>query len=47
MKELYLNAEMDVVKFSVADVIATSNTGNETTAPTKEDELPGDMTAWG
>lgn len=24
MKELYLNAEMDVVKFSAEDVIATS-----------------------
>ncbi len=29
MKELYLNAEMDVVEFSVEDVIATS--GTETT----------------
>ncbi|MBQ9762454.1 MAG: hypothetical protein IJV82_05180 [Oscillospiraceae bacterium] len=31
MKELYLNPEMDVVKFSVEDVIATSTA---TTAPT-------------
>lgn len=27
MKELYLNAEMEVVKFSVEDVIATSTGG--------------------
>lgn len=25
MKELYMNAEMELVKFSVEDVIATSN----------------------
>lgn len=25
MKELYLNPEMDVVKFSIEDVISTSN----------------------
>ena len=25
MKELYLNAEMEVVNFSIEDVIATSN----------------------
>lgn len=33
MKELYLDAEMDVVKFSVEDVIATSgeNVPEETT----------------
>lgn len=30
MKELYLNAEMDIVKFAVEDVIATS--GETTTA---------------
>ena len=28
MKELYLDAEMEVVKFSVEDVIATSKGGN-------------------
>ena len=33
MKELYLNAEMELVKFSVEDVIATS-------PPPAEDELP-------
>ena len=33
MKELYLNAEMELVKFSVEDVIATST-------PRDEDELP-------
>lgn len=43
MKELYLNAEMDVVEFSVEDVIATSPT--ETTAsehynPNCENEGP-------
>lgn len=27
MKELYLNAEMEVVRFSVEDVIATSKSG--------------------
>ena len=31
MKELYLNAEMDIVKFSAEDVIATS-AGAETPA---------------
>ncbi|MBQ7345098.1 MAG: hypothetical protein IJW45_03430 [Oscillospiraceae bacterium] len=31
MKELYLDAEMDVVKFSVEDVI---NTSNSTTSET-------------
>lgn len=28
MKELYLDAEMEVVKFSIEDVIATSNGGS-------------------
>lgn len=32
MKELYLDAEMDVVKFSVEDVIATSVSEETTTA---------------
>lgn len=36
MKELYMNAEMDVVKFSVEDVIATSFGGN----PECENEGP-------
>ena len=31
MKELYLNAEMDVGKFSVEDVIATSTETRPTT----------------
>ena len=31
MKELYLNAEMDVVEFSVEDVIVTSPTTEATT----------------
>lgn len=30
MKELYLNPEMDVIKFSIEDVIATSTTVDET-----------------
>lgn len=53
MKELYLNAEMDVVKFAVEDVIATSanaDTGvtNDTTAATAlTDENEGEAaTAW-
>ncbi len=32
MKELYLNAEMDVVEFSVEDVIATSLGGAESSS---------------
>ncbi|MBQ5711746.1 MAG: hypothetical protein IIV61_03945 [Oscillospiraceae bacterium] len=38
MKELYLDAEMDVVKFSVEDVIATSV---ETEAPETTTEWQG------
>ena len=48
MKELYLNAEMDVVKFAIEDVIATSGAGSqepEITAVTGENEgEPG--TGW-
>ena len=44
MKELYLNAEMDVVEFSVEDVIATSNKTESTTSshynPNCENEGP-------
>lgn len=36
MKELYLNAEMDVVEFSVEDIITTSpGGGSNTTASTR------------
>lgn len=31
MKELYLDAEMDIVKFSVEDVINTSGVSEDTT----------------
>ncbi len=34
MKELYLNPEMDVVKFSIEDVIATSVVEDPTTVST-------------
>ena len=47
MKELYQNAEMDLVRFSAADVISTSDELTYVTVATKEDELPGDMDAWG
>lgn len=36
MKELYLNAEMDVVKFAACDVITTSGATNATEGPTTE-----------
>ena len=35
MKELYLDAELEIVKFSIADVITTSGE-NENTDPTLE-----------
>ena len=35
MKELYLNPEMDVVKFSVDDIITTSGVGGDA-----GDEMP-------
>lgn len=47
MKELYLNAEMDVVDFAVEDIITTSpdNTTASTQNPNCPDEGPaGD--AW-
>ena len=34
MKELYLNAEMDIVKFAAEDVIATSQGTTESEATT-------------
>ena len=39
MKELYLNAEMDVVEFSVEDII---NTSVETETTTKKGGLGGE-----
>lgn len=48
MKELYQDAEMEVVKFSVEDVITTSNTetrpGGGMGGP---NETPPDYAAWG
>ena len=41
MKELYLNAEMDVVEFSVEDIINTS-VETETTTTTKKGGLGGE-----
>ena len=45
MKELYLDAEMEVVKFTACDVIATSATAPSTTAdsmgPTDDDAWAG------
>ena len=38
MKELYLNAEMEIVKFSVEDVITTSGDPDEIPFPAP---LPG------
>ena len=42
MKELYLDAEMEVVKFTACDVIATSTT----TATTADSMGPTDDDAW-
>jgi hypothetical protein len=42
MKELYLDAEMEVVKFTACDVIATSTT----VATTAESMGPTDDDAW-
>lgn len=35
VKQMYLNAEMDVVKFSIEDVIATSNDSSTTSSSNK------------
>ena len=43
MKELYLDAEIEVVEFAACDVIATSNTAVVTTA---ESMGPPDEDAW-
>jgi hypothetical protein len=40
MKELYLNAEMDVVKFAASDVITTSVTTGGGAAPTESEWVP-------
>lgn len=43
MKELYMEAEIEVVKFSVADIITTSNNPvPEATDPTLEPTFPTD-----
>lgn len=45
MKELYLDAELEVVKFTACDVIATSAVA--TTAPTTAESMgPTDDDAW-
>lgn len=46
MKELYLNAEMEVVKFSVEDVIATSNGGGVPGSGGMGGENEGQTTPW-
>jgi hypothetical protein len=51
MKELYLNAEMDVVKFAASDVITTSggnggNAGGESTWIPRENEGAPDYDAF-
>ena len=47
MKELYLDAELEIVKFSIADVITTSGE-NENTDPTLEPTDPdeGEFDEW-
>lgn len=42
MKELYQNAEMEIVKFSIEDVITTSNTSGNPGGMGGENELPED-----
>ena len=44
MKELYLNPEMDVVRFEAEDVIATSSTEETWGKPTYGNEFDGN---WG
>ena len=55
MKELYLDAEVEIVKFSIADVITTStevsqtDSGEETMSTEEvpiEDDGPIDWGAW-
>lgn len=47
MKELYMNAEMEVVNFSIEDVITTSGEAEETTAWVPyEDMGEPDYGAW-
>ncbi len=41
MKELYLDAEMDVINFSIEDVITTSSS-SETTAPVNTPGMGGE-----
>lgn len=48
MKELYLNAEMDIVKFAAEDVITTSNQDATTTTWSKRpnETEPDYNTGW-
>ncbi len=46
MKELYLNAEMDVVKFDAADVIATSAEEATTWSKRPNETEPDWNTGW-
>lgn len=49
MKELYLDAEMELVTFSASDIITTSGAVEETTPEWEisENEGPPDYSAWG
>lgn len=50
MKELYLDAEMELVTFSASDIITTSGGNAEETTPEweiSENEGPPDYAAWG
>lgn len=46
MKELYLNAEMDIVKFAAEDVIATSGEDETTTWSKRPNQTEPDWGAW-
>ncbi len=48
MKELYLNAEMDIVKFAAEDVIATSGETESTTSSwsKRPNQTEPDYGAW-
>lgn len=50
MKELYMDAEIEIVKFSIEDVITTSTEAEETQETTEwvpfENTGEGDFGAW-
>lgn len=48
MKELYMNAELEVVKFAIEDVITTSGAAEEETTKfvPYENTSEGDYGAW-